>query len=177
VVACLPGDQIAGVLQRHGARNWQEIYVANFGTLDASSIPQFARELFTTGVGWRFIIEGNAAGLLFAALALTISFVSFPLLLDYNVAVAVAVLTSIRVVFEIRYLRRRGGPSLQPLWWPVPYPSSLVSQSSCQCWGIRAGMSIAGRWGTSRYGPRSLQPTFENGTFMNSSAFMEIEYE
>ena len=52
----------------------------------------------------------------------------------------------------VRAIRRRGGPSLQPPWWSVPYPSSLVSQSPCQCWGIRAGMSIAGRWGTSRYG-------------------------
>jgi uncharacterized membrane protein len=76
----------------------QAIYVANFGTLDTSSIPQFARQIFTTGAGWRLIIEGNAVGLLFAAVVLMISFVSFPLLLDHNVAASVAVLTSIRVV-------------------------------------------------------------------------------
>ena len=78
----------------------QGLYVANLGTLNASSIPQFVRDLLTTDAGWRLIIEGNAVGLVFAALALTISFVSFPLLLDHNVAVTVAVLTSIRVVFR-----------------------------------------------------------------------------
>jgi uncharacterized membrane protein len=41
---------------------------------------------------------GSGVGFLFAGLTLTISAVSFPLLLDRDVGAAVALLTSIRVV-------------------------------------------------------------------------------
>jgi uncharacterized membrane protein len=83
---------------------WLEVawalYTANFGSLETFSIADFVRQLFTTGPGWRLIIEGNAAGFLFAAAVLMITFVSFPLLLDRKASAAVAVLTSIRVVLR-----------------------------------------------------------------------------
>jgi uncharacterized membrane protein len=44
------------------------------------------------------IVVGTGVGFLFAVLVLTISAISFPLLLDRDVGAAVAVLTSIRVV-------------------------------------------------------------------------------
>jgi uncharacterized membrane protein len=74
--------------------------VANFGAQEASSITHFVRQVFTTGPGWRLIVEGNAVGFLFATVVLTISFVSFPLLLDRKASAATAVLTSVRVVFR-----------------------------------------------------------------------------
>ena len=43
---------------------------------------------------------GNGVGFLFAVTVLTISVVSFPLLLDRDVGAAVALLTSIKAVFE-----------------------------------------------------------------------------
>jgi uncharacterized membrane protein len=49
-------------------------------------------------LGWTLIILGNAIGFVFAVAVLTISVVSFPLLLDRNVGVAVAVRTSVRAV-------------------------------------------------------------------------------
>jgi uncharacterized membrane protein len=78
----------------------QAIYVENFGALGTSSITLFVRQIFTTEQGWALIIEGNAVGFLFATAVLTISFVSFPLLLDRKATAATAVLTSIRVVFR-----------------------------------------------------------------------------
>jgi uncharacterized membrane protein len=54
--------------------------------------------VLTTRPGWNLIIVGNGLGLLFAILVLTISVVSFPLLLDRDVGAAVALLTSIRAV-------------------------------------------------------------------------------
>ncbi|HUB64169.1 MAG TPA: DUF2189 domain-containing protein, partial [Methylocella sp.] len=54
--------------------------------------------VFTTSRGWILIIVGHAIGFVFALAVLSISVVSFPLLLDNNVGVAVAVLTSIRAV-------------------------------------------------------------------------------
>jgi uncharacterized membrane protein len=76
----------------------QAIYVATFGYAPASSMPDFAERLFTTPEGWTLIVAGNAVGFLFAVMVLTISVVSFPLLLDRDVGAATALLTSIRVV-------------------------------------------------------------------------------
>ena len=74
------------------------IYIKNFGEAPAASIPHFFTQIVTTGAGWRLIIVGNAVGFLFAVLVLTISVVSFPLLVDCELGAAPAVLTSIRVV-------------------------------------------------------------------------------
>jgi uncharacterized membrane protein len=76
----------------------QAIYVANFGDAPAASIPDFIAKVFTTASGWRLIVIGNGIGFLFALLVLTISVVSFPLLLDRDVGAAAAVVTSIRAV-------------------------------------------------------------------------------
>jgi uncharacterized membrane protein len=76
----------------------QAIYVATFGYVPAASIPAFLREVFTTPAGWTLIVVGNAVGFLFALLVLTISVVSFPLLLDRDVGAADAILTSVRAV-------------------------------------------------------------------------------
>jgi uncharacterized membrane protein len=74
------------------------IYVANFGYAAPESIAQFAHDLLFTREGWTLILVGNLVGFLFAAVALTIGVVSFPLLLDRDVGAAVALLTSVRVV-------------------------------------------------------------------------------
>ncbi len=74
------------------------IYVANFGYASPESISQFAHDILFTQQGWTLILVGNFVGFLFAAVVLTISVVSFPLLLDRDVGAAVALLTSVRVV-------------------------------------------------------------------------------
>jgi len=76
----------------------QAIYVANFGYEPAASIPDFLRQVLTTPAGWTLIIVGNGVGLLFAVAVLTISVVSFPLLVDRDVGAVEAVLTSVRAV-------------------------------------------------------------------------------
>ncbi|HEX9073782.1 MAG TPA: DUF2189 domain-containing protein [Pseudolabrys sp.] len=76
------------------------IYIANFGYASPSSIKEFLHDVLTTRAGWMLIIVGNGIGLLFAILVLTISVVSFPLLLDSDVGAAVALLTSIRAVIR-----------------------------------------------------------------------------
>jgi len=74
------------------------IYVANFGYATPDSFAQFAHDILFTRQGWTLIVVGNFVGFLFAAVVLTISAVSFPLLLDREVGAAVALLTSVRVV-------------------------------------------------------------------------------
>jgi uncharacterized membrane protein len=76
----------------------QAIYIADFGYGAPASIRAFVDDVFTTSAGWKLIFVGTGVGFLFAALVLTISAVSFPLLLDRDVGAAVALLTSIRVV-------------------------------------------------------------------------------
>ncbi len=74
------------------------IYISSFGYASPPSVTAFLYEVLTTRAGWTLIIVGNGVGLLFAIVVLTISVVSFPLLLDRDVGAAVALLTSIRAV-------------------------------------------------------------------------------
>jgi uncharacterized membrane protein len=76
----------------------ESIYIATFGYAPPASIPQFAHDVFSTRAGWVLIVAGTGAGFLFAVAVLTMSVISFPLLLDRDVGAAVALLTSIRVV-------------------------------------------------------------------------------
>ena len=78
----------------------QAIYVASFGYTPPELIPDFMRRVLTTPAGWTLIIVGNGVGFLFAAVVLTISVVSFPLLLDRDVGAVVAVLTSVRATLK-----------------------------------------------------------------------------
>jgi uncharacterized membrane protein len=74
----------------------EAIYVANFGYAAPTSIHAFVDDVLFTPPGWRLIVVGTVVGFLFAVVALIISAISFPLLLDRDVGAAVAVLTSIR---------------------------------------------------------------------------------
>ena len=76
----------------------QSIYVAYFGYKPAAAMSGFLEQVFTTPAGWGLIIVGNFVGFLFAVLALTLSVVSFPLLLDRDVGLYTAVATSVRAV-------------------------------------------------------------------------------
>src|SRR5271163_1954148 len=76
----------------------EAIYIANFGYSAPGSLRQFVSDVFNTSAGWNLIFVGTGVGFLFAVLVLSISAISFPLLLDRDVGAAVALLTSIRVV-------------------------------------------------------------------------------
>jgi uncharacterized membrane protein len=51
--------------------------------------------VFTTGAGWTMIVVGIGVGFLFAVMTLAISVVSFPLLLDRNAGIGMAVSMSL----------------------------------------------------------------------------------
>jgi len=76
----------------------ESLYVWLFGPTAPQSFSGFLAELLTTSRGWTLIILGNAIGFAFAAVVLSISVISFPLLLDRNLGVAVAVRTSVKTV-------------------------------------------------------------------------------
>lgn len=76
------------------------IYDMTMGSVPPTSITALLSEVVTTPAGWTLIVVGVAVGFLFAALVLAMSVVSFPLLLDRNVSLAEAVVTSIRVALR-----------------------------------------------------------------------------
>lgn len=76
----------------------QSIYAQTLGPDLPTSVGAFAAQVFTTGAGWTMILFGSAVGFLFALIALAVSVVSFPLLLDRKVGLPVAVVTSVRVM-------------------------------------------------------------------------------
>jgi uncharacterized membrane protein len=84
------------------------IYIANFGYEHVASLSTFASEILTTPQGHNVIVVGTGVGFLFAVLAFSVSVVSFPLLLDRNVGVTAAAVTSAKVVLR--------NPKAMALW-------------------------------------------------------------
>jgi uncharacterized membrane protein len=84
------------------------LYESLFGYAAPASYSQFIGEVLSTSKGWTLILLGNALGFVFAVVVLSISVVSFPLLLDRDVGAAVAVQTSIRAVIA--------NPAMMALW-------------------------------------------------------------
>lgn len=76
------------------------IYRVTHGPQPIESVGRFVQDLFQTEAGWWLIGVGCAAGFLFALLALVTTVVAFPLLLDRDVGLGTAVLTSIRAAWK-----------------------------------------------------------------------------
>jgi len=76
------------------------LYVGLYGPAPPVSAIPFLHDVLTSGRGWLLIILGGAIGFCFAALALCISVVSFPLMLDRDVGLVPAVAASLRVSRE-----------------------------------------------------------------------------
>ncbi|MDP3675972.1 MAG: DUF2189 domain-containing protein [Novosphingobium sp.] len=73
------------------------IYSLTLGLQPPANWASFVRAVFTTPEGWQMIVTGNLVGLGFAILTLAISVISFPMLVDRPVGLALAVRTSLRV--------------------------------------------------------------------------------
>ena len=76
----------------------QVLYSVLVGGQMPATFGAFLGHLLTTPEGWALIIVGNAAGLLFSIIAITLTVVSFPLLLDRQTGAFTAVHTSVRAV-------------------------------------------------------------------------------
>jgi uncharacterized membrane protein len=84
------------------------IYMATLGPAPPASIGAFLRDVFATEAGWIMIVAGMAAGFVFALAVLMIGAISFPLLLERDVGVLAAVMTSVRAF--------RANPVPMSLW-------------------------------------------------------------
>jgi uncharacterized membrane protein len=74
------------------------LHTAILGPEQPLSMEAFARDVFMTPAGWTMIVVGMGVGFLFACLALAVSVVSFPLLLDRDVGLGTAIRVSFRAV-------------------------------------------------------------------------------
>lgn len=111
------------------------IYIADFGYSPPPSFGRFISDVLTTPAGWNLMIVGNAVGFCFAVIVLTISVVSFPLLLDRDVGAAVALLTSIRVVLE--------NPAVMAAWGLIV--ALLLAAGSVPCFlGLTVVLPVLG---------------------------------
>jgi uncharacterized membrane protein len=76
------------------------LYVQLFGPKPPASLLPFLQDVLTSGRGWLLILLGGLIGFCFAALALCLSVISFPLMLDRDVGLVPAVVASMRLARE-----------------------------------------------------------------------------
>jgi uncharacterized membrane protein len=74
------------------------IFAHTLGPIPPASLQAFADDVFFTRAGWTMILLGCGVGFVFALAAMTISLVSFPLLIDRDVGLDTAIKTSARAV-------------------------------------------------------------------------------
>ena len=74
------------------------VYNVTLGPQAPASLSAFAHDLFQTQAGRAMILVGFGTGFVFAVVALTVSVVSFPMMLDRNVSLETAIYTSAKVV-------------------------------------------------------------------------------
>lgn len=84
------------------------IYQLTLGPELPRSLGEFAAAVFTTAPGWTMIFVGDLVGIAFAAVAMALSVISLPMLLDGERSARVAVRTSVRVVLA--------NPELMVIW-------------------------------------------------------------
>ena len=76
------------------------IHAATLGPDRVQSLGALLAEAVSTPAGWVMILVGTGVGFLLALAVLAVSVVSFPLLLDRDVSLPVAVTTSVKVAME-----------------------------------------------------------------------------
>lgn len=84
------------------------LYTALLGAAP-ETVGELLARVFGTAEGWALIVIGNLVGLAFAALVLTISVVSMPMLVDCDVDARTAIATSVRAVRANKWAMARWG--------------------------------------------------------------------
>lgn len=108
---------------------------ATLGSAPFAHPMDFLGQVFGTPEGWRLIIVGNLVGAVFAALVLAITVVSFPLMLDRNPGVGVAVRTSLRAV--------AANPVVMAVWGAI-IAALLVAGTATLFVGLAIAMPVLG---------------------------------
>jgi uncharacterized membrane protein len=113
----------------------QALYALTLGPEPPASLGAFAAAVVGSPAGWVMTVVGLGVGFLFAAVTLSISVVSFPLMLDRDVGVLRAVLTSVEVV--------RRNPRTMAIWGLI-VAGALVAGSAPLFLGLAVVMPVLG---------------------------------
>ena len=111
------------------------IYLATLGSTPPTSLPGFLHDVFLTPGGWAMTVVGICVGFVFAVVALVVSVVSFPLMLDRNVGMTTAVAASVRAV--------AANPGTMSLWGAIVV-GGLVLGSIPALFGLIFVMPVLG---------------------------------
>ena len=95
------------------------IYVEIYGPNPSGDTIAFFLDVATTGRGWLLIAVGGSVGFCFAALALCLSVISFPLMLDRDVGLVPAIGASLRLA--------RQNPRAVALWGLIVAATLIVA--------------------------------------------------
>ena len=113
----------------------QALYTWLYGYAAPTSLADFIYDVLTTSRGWTLILVGNAIGFVYAVVVLAIAAISFPLLLDRDAGLAVAVHTSVRA-----FLKNPGTMAL----WGFIVAALLVAGSLPAFVGLAIVMPVLG---------------------------------
>jgi uncharacterized membrane protein len=113
----------------------QYLYTWLYGPKAPPAVLPFLGDLLATGRGWTLIVVGGLVGFAFAALALCVSVVAFPLMLDRDVGLAPAVVASVRLA------RQNPGPVAL---WGALVAAALVAGSIPLFIGLAVVMPVLG---------------------------------
>jgi uncharacterized membrane protein len=113
----------------------QLLYVWLYGPNPPTAAIPFLRDVLTTGRGWTLIVVGGFVGFCFAALALCLSVVSIPLMLDRDVGLVPAIDASLRLT--------RANPLAVALWGLI-VAVALVLGSLPLFFGLAVAMPVLG---------------------------------
>jgi uncharacterized membrane protein len=129
----------------------------------AAALP-FLGDVLTTGRGWALILLGGLIGFGFAALALCLSIVSFPLMLDRDVGLVPAVVASV--------LTARDNPAAVALWGLI-VAAALILGSVPLFIGLAIVMPVLGH-ATWRLYRRAIERDPAHEVPIESSASAEV---
>ncbi len=96
----------------------QGIYWFFIGDAVPESVLAFSHQVFMTYSGWALVIVGCGVGFLFSVFVLTISVVSFPMVLDRDVGASIALQTSVRAVLA--------NPTTMAIWGIIVAGSLMI---------------------------------------------------
>lgn len=113
----------------------QYLYTSLYGTEAQFAPVPFLHDVLTTSRGWTMIVAGGLLGFCFAVLALAISVVSFPLMIDRDVGLAPAMVASVRLARE--------NPGPVALWGAI-VAAALVVGSAPLFIGLAVVMPVLG---------------------------------
>ena len=125
----------------------QYLYASLYGPKAPAAALPFLHDVLTTSRGWTMIVVGCLVGFGFAAVALAISVVSFPLMIDRDVGLAPAMVTSVRLARE--------NPATVALWGAL-VAAALVVGSAPFFIGLAFVMPVLGH-ATWRFYRRAIQ--------------------